>query len=131
VSTIYVLTILFFCIFLSYFSCENLLRLCIIYTMYLTRDELVLISSWVRSMVYMVCNINQYWVLSSRSANSWNNNDFAKLLIKNRGKTVFVYSCRWRIFLFCKWKIWYKTNSSLVRYMVYIIHNLSRFSQLK
>jgi len=24
-------------------------------------------------MVYMVCSRNQYWVLSSRSARSWNN----------------------------------------------------------
>ena len=32
--------------------------------------------------IYMVCNRNQYWVLSSRSAKSWNN---IKIFMLNHG----------------------------------------------
>jgi hypothetical protein len=36
------------------------------------KDELVWISSWVRSMVYMVCNRN-YMIDRSMTSKSWNN----------------------------------------------------------
>jgi hypothetical protein len=53
-------------------------------------------------LVYMVCNRNQYWVLSSRSAKSWNNIKILMLFHDFHVGTWFVKSS-----LFLSWiKVW-------------------------
>ena len=45
------------------------------------------------------------------------NNDFTKLFIINRGKTVLVYSCKWRILYFVDEGFLYFVNEGLLYFL--------------